>query len=681
MKVIEKIGLWRLLLGSSLLAFAVILYVFSPALAQEAARKAAEVAEYRTFFGFEPRTTIWIVAEVHLMFGAFVLGVPIFAVTIEYVGYLTGDKKYDKMAKDFIRLLSATFAITAALGGLLAFSLFSLYPKFMTFMTGIYHNMFFVYTLLFFVETFTLYFYYYSWDNMKEGKAKLAHVWVGVWLNVVGTAIMVLINVLAAFMMAPTGIDVETGQFTGTLWEAMWPALQLPLIVHRMLGNIVFGGLVAAAYAACKFLLAKNDEERAHYDWMGYTGNFCGTASLVFLPFAGYWMGREVYSASAIMGNNMMGGAFSWTFIIQGMGIGGLLLMSNWYLWMGMGRIPGAERYQGYVKYILLILLLSFGIWLTPHNLPLAPEEQIMMGGTFHPTLKFFGLMPAKNAVINFMILSTFFSFLLYRRAGIETAPHVSEQSRGSKITLIVVGALFIYITALNFGWHLFTVTGEEMGLAPEKASYFKLPAYLLFGQGVAIIAAIVLTFMNYGKVGQALLFAYTVFNAVGVLGPYGFVVMAEANPFLREIAVTQWLSLLSCLAVTGFIDILIFSKAKTVGEMQWGKMSPISQYVLLALSMVAVFTIGIMGFIRSGLREDWHIYGVMQDTSQWGFTPTNYYATFIIATCAFLFYFGAGFVFALSDWAESKHKEVVTKEEGMGEPVLAQSPVKGGSK
>ena len=459
----------------------------------------------------------------------------------------------------------------------------------------------------------------------------------------------------------------------------MWPMLQMPIVIHRILGNIVFGGLIASAYAAVKFLVAKSDEERAHYDWMGYTGNFVATASLVFLPFAGYFLGREVYSASAIMGNNMMGGAFSWTFIIQGMGIGGLLLMSNWYLWMGMGRIPGAERYQGYVKYLLMILLLSFGIWLTPHNLPLAPEEQVMMGGTFHPTLKFFGLMPAKNAVINFMILSTFFSFLLYRRAGVESAPPVAEQSKGSKILLIVVGVFAVYLTAIYYGTYLFTLTGEEIGLAPEKASYFKIPAYLLFGQGAVVVLAIVLTFMNYGKVGQALIFAYTALNAVGVLGPYGFVVMAEANPFLRQIAVTQWLSLLSCLATTGFIDILIFSKAKSVGEMQWGKMSNISQYVLIGLSMIAVFTIGIMGFIRSGLREDWHVYGVLQDTSQWGFTPTNFYATKIVALCTFIFYFGAGFVFWLSDWAEAKTKEAEEKK-SLGEPVIAQSPVKGGS-
>ncbi len=44
---------------------------------------------------------MWIVAELHLMFAAFVLAVPMFALIIEYIGYKTGDKRYDDLAYDF----------------------------------------------------------------------------------------------------------------------------------------------------------------------------------------------------------------------------------------------------------------------------------------------------------------------------------------------------------------------------------------------------------------------------------------------------------------------------------------------------------------------------------------------------------------------------------------------------
>ena len=616
----------------------------------------ADVVDYRTFFGFDPRTTVWIIAELHLMFGAFVLGVPMFAVTVEYVGVLTKEERYDRLAKDFTRLLSASFALTAALGGLLTFALFTLYPKVMTFMSGIFHESFYIYAFFFFGETFVLYFYYYSWDRLKNRKG--IHISAGVLLNIIGLIIMGISNSWATYMMSPSGIDPETMKFTGTLMDAIWNPLWNPLNLHRILGNAVFGGYVAGAYAAVKFLTAQTEEDRAHYDWMGYVGNFIAIVSLLFLPFAGYYLGREVYSFSPIMGNNMMGGAFSWTFIIQAIGIGSLLILGNFYLWMGMGRIPGAERYQGFIKFILFILTLSFAIWLTPHNLPLSSGEQLQMGGQYHPTLKYFGLMPAKNAVINFMILGTFFSFLLYRRGNISKTIPFSKQGAGAKIwTLIFTGLAFAAI--LWYGEFLWNLDPKELDLPPQKAEVFSLAAWCLIGQAFFIVVAVVFTFKDQGKIGQAILFTYTVINTVFILGIYGFVVMAEASPFLRNIAVAQWLSMLSCIIAVLTIDIFLFRKAEHMGAIRWGKMSAVSQYVLLTLFIVALLTMGIMGFIRSGLRENWHVYGVLQDTSEWAFTPTNLYAAKVIAFCALTFIIMMTIAFWLSELGEKK--KVVT--------------------
>ncbi len=116
---------------------------------------------YRTFFGLDPRLTVWIIAQLHLMFAAFVLAVPIFASIVEVVGARAKDpttrERYDKLAYEFVKLLSAAFATTAALGGLLAFVLFSTYPKFMAHLTSVFHPTFYIYGLLFFAESFTLY--------------------------------------------------------------------------------------------------------------------------------------------------------------------------------------------------------------------------------------------------------------------------------------------------------------------------------------------------------------------------------------------------------------------------------------------------------------------------------------------------------------------------------------------
>jgi len=421
------------------------------------------------------------------------------------------------------------------------------------------------------------------------------------------------------------------------------------------MGNIAFGGFIAGAYAAVKFIGAKTDEERAHYDWMGYISNFVGIAGLLPLPFAGYYLGREVYSNSAVMGNNMMGGDFSWTFIIQAMLVGSLFLISNYYLWSGMERIPGAERYRGYIKFLLAIIVISFAIWLTPHNLPITGEEVGEMGGSqYHPTLKYLGLMPAKNAVVNFIILSTFFSFLLYKRGNKGELIPVSEQGRTPKIVLSIIGLLCLWLVG-QYAFYLYGLDPKELDLPPDRAGYFRTVGTLLFFNCAAIIIAVALTLKNRGIIAQYLYIGVTAFNVTLFLGVYGFVVMEKASPFLRNIAVSQFTQLISCLILVTTIDSFLFKNAESLGEMKWGKMSIRSQYALLVLCIVITLNMGLMGFIRSGLRTDWHIYGVLKDTSEWAYTPSNFTMTQMVGSATIVFLVLVAFMFWLSTIA---HKE-----------------------
>jgi len=96
-----------------------------------------EVA-YRAFskvfpiFGHQitSREAIWVVAQLHLYLAAFVLAVPMFALIIEYIGYKTGEKKYDRLAYEFTKLLSVSFSLTATFGAILTFMLIILSPNF-----------------------------------------------------------------------------------------------------------------------------------------------------------------------------------------------------------------------------------------------------------------------------------------------------------------------------------------------------------------------------------------------------------------------------------------------------------------------------------------------------------------------------------------------------------------------
>jgi hypothetical protein len=637
--------------GAGLGVAALVLAASAACAASAAAGGGDGAPDYRSFFGGSSRLVVWIVAELHLMLGAFVLGVPIFASIVEIVGWRTGAARYDRLAREFTGLLSAAFSTTAAFGGLLVFVLIGLYPRFMALLTSIFHPTFYVYALLFFAEGVTLYLYYYGWDAM-QGRRKWLHVVLGVLLNVWGTALMLIANAWAAYMMAPTGIDKETLRFVGTTWQAVANPLWIPLAIHRVLGNVAFGGFVVGAYAAVRFLQARTDAGRAHYDWMGYVGNFVGLAALIPLPFAGYYLGREVYSASPVMGNNMMGGAFSWSFIIQAVLIGMLFIGGNYYLWVGMGRISGAERYQPYVKYLNVGLVVAFAVWLTPRNIPLTGEEQLALGGQFHPLLKHLGLMSAKNAAVSFIILSTFLSFLLYRRADKGRIRPFAAHGRGAALVLAVAAAGAVGV----LGWYarsLLSLDPRTLDLAQEQARYFRLPAYLLLSLAGMVVVTAFLTVADRGKLAQALYLASTTAASVFVLGVYGFVVMEKANPFLRQVAVAQWLGVMVCLFWVSALDVLVFRGAEPGGGVRWGQMPPRSQYALILLCVAIVTLMGLMGFIRSGLREDWHVYGMLQDTSAEAWTPTNAYMTRVVGGIALGFLGLVSFLFWLARLGE----------------------------
>jgi hypothetical protein len=386
-------------------------------------------------------------------------------------------------------------------------------------------------------------------------------------------------------MMTPAGIS-ESGAVIST-WQAVRNYTWMPINIHRLIANVAFGGSIAAAYAAYKFLGATTDEERAHYDWMGYIGNFVAICAFLPLPFAGYYLASEIYAYSQALGIQMMGGAFSWLFIIQAVLIGCLFLGANYYLWLGMGRVDASERFQGYIKFLLVLVALCFAVWATPRSILATVSETRAMGGASHPQLGYLGVMSAKNTAVNILILTTYVSFLLYRRSG--RTPTVSWAKLGNV-----------------------------------------LQALIALAAGATVV----------------------------FLGVYGYFVEAKVRIGL---SVPQVGSVLFAMVAVTVIDVLMYRNAKSLGETHWGRIHPASQYVLIFLAVTFTWLMGLMGYVRSGLRQHWHVYGVIRDTSPDAFTPTLGFATKVVSVTVLGFFLLIGFVFwlaSLSDHGPSAERE-----------------------
>ncbi len=392
-------------------------------------------------------------------------------------------------------------------------------------------------------------------------------------MNLWGTALLFVADIWVTFMMSPAGIDDANNLVS--LWDAINNHTWMPINIHRLLANVAFGGAIVAAYAAVRFLNAKSDEERARFDWMGYVGSFIAIAAFIPLPFAGYWLGREIYQFSEQMGVSMMGGSFAWLWILQAMLIGGLFLASNFYLWLGMGRIPGAERYTKFQVGMMIVLTIGFIVWATPRSIIASGAEMAAMGGSHHPFLGLFGVMAAKNTAVNLMILTTFFSFMLYRRGN--RIPTVAWATTGKIVQALAIAAA----AAVVVGYGVY--------------SYF-VPSITRIGFSVYQVSAV--------------LVAMTVFVA---------------------------------------IDIPLLKGAKEIGAIRWGQIPARAQYALFFLAVSFTWLMGLMGYIRSGIRQYWHVYGRVMDESANAYTMAHGHATIIVSVIVVIFFLLVSAVFAMA--------------------------------
>src|SRR5206468_1421231 len=145
--------------------------------------------------------------------------------------------------------------------------------------------------------------------------------------------------------------------------------------------------------------------------------------------------------------------------------------------------------------------------------------------------------------------------------------------------------------------------------------------------------------------------------------GVYGYFVESLVR---IGFSVYQVLAVLAAIVVVMAIDIPMFRGARSTGTIRWGTIAPRSQYVLILLAVTFTWLMGLMGFARSGIRQHWHVYGVMRDNSVDAVTPAIGYAANMITVVTIAFFALVMFVFWLGGLAEKgKAGEEIFKTKG----------------
>ncbi len=502
------------------------------------------------------RTAVWIVAQLHILFAAFILGAPIFVVISEWLGYRKQDPRYDRLAKEVIKVTVILYSMTALTGGLFIFVLLATYPQFTTWLINHFFMLFAViYPLLFIGETIVLYLYFYTWDAWK-GNRKARHIALGVLLNIIGTVTLFVIDGPTSFMNTPVkaeGVSPQEFLLTATLWDKIYNYSWMPMNLHRLVGNVTFGGFIAGLIAAYMYMGAKKEEERAYYDWMGFVGNLIGVGALLFLPFMGYLLAYELCDYDASICPYMMADQLSMFFEMQGAMIGLIFLASNYYIWLSMKRIEGVERVRMTVFTPLVIVALPFVMTYVWTIFPVPDPRALAV------------LLPLALAPL---VLGRFIPLTV------------------SSSTVIKVGFLMVVVgDAIWLTPHGFAPTGAKLVAELELPSDWNFLA-LMPAKNSAAFTLVFVTVVNY----------------------------------------------------------IIYNRAISQGTIVWGKIDFASQFVLVFLAFSAIWTMGLMGAVRSFLRKYFHTYNLMPDFTAESFTPTLSYSAWWITGITVVFFLVVSF-------------------------------------
>ena len=184
----------------------------------------------------------------------------------ETIGYLTGNPRFERLARLIAFTLIFTTAGVSFLGVTLVFLLNIFWPQFWS---TLFHIMFWPLLLeasFFLAEAVFAYLWYYSWDwSNKEPRRKRWHLLYG-WSAAASSLIaMLMIDIVASYMLTPRPPD--------DTWAKLLNPTMIYLDTHRIVGNLTWTGFGLAALCAVGHI-AVPDGGRSHILPLGRCGLF-----------------------------------------------------------------------------------------------------------------------------------------------------------------------------------------------------------------------------------------------------------------------------------------------------------------------------------------------------------------------------------------------------------------------
>ncbi|MCK5640025.1 MAG: hypothetical protein KAJ19_04485, partial [Gammaproteobacteria bacterium] len=230
-------------------------------------------------------------------------------------------------------------------------------------------------------------------------------------------------------------------------------------------------------------------------------------------------------------------------------------------------------------------------------------------------------------------------------------------------IAFVLVVGFLIWVTP-----HTLILTASEVAALGGSHHHLLGPLGIMPAKNIAVNLMLVFTFLSfqlYGRsnkiatvpwadMGNALMvaiYAVAIFNIIFAGVYYGYF---TNTVYKVGSSVMQVGSTLTVIIAGVVIDALMYKNAKLL-PVNWGNVSNRSQYALFALPVAFTWLMALMGYVRSSVRTDWHIYTIMKDTSPDNFIPAIGYAGNMMTMVTVLFLVFVLFIFWIANLSGQK--------------------------
>jgi Cytochrome bd terminal oxidase subunit I len=410
-----------------------------------------------------------VVILVHIQIATFITGSSTLAAISEAISMARGDDRHERLGHmlltSWVYLFgfgsaTAIFFVFFVLTGLWAIFWISLQQ--ITFWVLVFEG------AMFLVEIVLVYSMYANWERLRAHRR--ARLGLLVLLTIALWWQMFLIDIVASFMLTPNGGDVSI------LNQVLNPT-QLPLTIHRTIGNLAWSGAVLAFVGAFNYLRLTRRSgapqpdasaplrplrsigamavghleaegrrtEILHWEWVTQWGVLWAVALTLLQPWVGYSYAKEIQLHAYSAWFTMMFGDLSNVFLLQIFLLGAVFVLGSLYFWRRM-KLSGAPRARRQlflaIVLILLTLLAVQPAWFAPtyaDTVAAGLNRPWWQGGLLNPIGNF---IPFKVSALIGMVLFGLWSVTAYLTALSRGHIKPGGSGRGAQRAALLLGVV-----------------------------------------------------------------------------------------------------------------------------------------------------------------------------------------------------------------------------------------------